>query len=241
MQPGTSDGRWRINRILFWFGIVGASMWRTQIGERLLQGAEAHLIQTALGVLVDQVEEEIEGYRDQSDFGIPIFDRLDARQKLALLADVCDHLFRSTAPPPKLTATNESAIAVLYEVVDLFVQFEVDDEETIRKMPDGHPYDWRQRVLAAYRECFPDDPEVPAETSRVMEDWELLIECLACRVLWDADFLDEDLYADQSPDKGQTLKARMHVDDDYFRAVAPDPLERDLPGIRERLQSLTKD
>lgn len=213
-------------------------MWQTQIGERLLQGAEARLIQTALGVLVDQVEEEIEGYRDQSDFGVSIFDRLEARQKLALIAEVCHHLLRSTDPPPKLTAINESAVAVLYEVIEEWVHLEVDDEETFREIPDGHPFYWRQRVLAAFHEGCSDDPESPAETSRNMEDWDLLVECLACRVLWDYDFLDEDLFADQAPKKGRLLKRRMNIDDDYFRAVAPDPLDRDLQGIRERLQTM---
>lgn len=89
-------------------------MWRTQAGERILQGTEARLIRTALGVLVDQVEEEIDGLRESLEFGAPIFDRLQDRQKLALLADVGHHLLCSTDAPPPLTATNESAVAVLY-------------------------------------------------------------------------------------------------------------------------------
>ena len=104
-------------------------MWRTQTGERLLQGAEARLIRTALGVLVDQVEEEIEGLRESLEFGVPIFDRLQGRQKLALLADVGHHLLCSTDPPPPLTATNESAVAVLYKVIEDWVGMEVDNED----------------------------------------------------------------------------------------------------------------
>ena len=74
-----------------------------------------------------------------------------------------------------------------------------------------------------------------------MNEWGPLTECLETRVLWDADYLDEDLYADQAPEAGQMLKDHMGVADEYFRAVAPDPDDRDLPGIRERLQALIDD
>ena len=117
-------------------------MWRTQIGERILRGAEARLVRTALGVLVDQVEEEIEGLRESVELGIPIFDRLQGRQKLALLADVGDHLLHSTDPPPPLTAINLSAVAVLYRVVEDWVGMEVDDEDEILEMPGEAPFHW---------------------------------------------------------------------------------------------------
>ena len=216
-------------------------MWRTQTGERVLIGAEARLIQTALGVLVDQIEMEIE-FGDQSDFGVPIFDRLAAPQKLALLADVCHHLLRSTEPPPQLTATNESAVAVLYAVIEDFVHSEVefDDEEELRGMPDADEFRWRRLLLDAYRESLRDD-DAPAEGSRDMEDWSLLIECLQDLVLWDADYLDEELYADQSPEVGRFLKRQMGVPGEYFQAVAPDPADCDLPNIRQRLQCLIRD
>jgi hypothetical protein len=215
-------------------------MWRTQTGERVLCGAEARLIQTALGVLVDQIEMDIE-FSDQSDFGVPVFDRLEARQKLALLADVCDHLLRSTEPPPQLTATNESAIAVLYAVIEDFVRAEVEAEDDVRGMPDGDPFGWRRRLLDAYQESLPDVQDAPTESCRDMEDWIPLIECLQDLVLWDADYLDEGLYADQSPDVGRFLKAQMGVPADYFQAVAPDPADCDLPNIRQRLRSLIRD
>jgi len=215
-------------------------MWRTQAGERLLRGAEARLIRLALGVLVDQVEEEIDGLRESLEFGfgIPIFDRLQGRQKLALLADVGHHLLRSTDPPPPLTAINESAVAVLYRVIEDWVRTDVDMEEAIRETLGEDPFEWRRLLLDAYRESFPDDEDVPTEKSRDMNEWGQLIECLETRVLWDADYLDEDLYADQAPEAGQMLKNQMGVADEYFRAVAPDPDDRELPGIRDRLQAL---
>src|SRR5665213_1587694 len=116
-------------------------MWRTQAGERILRGAEARLIRTALAVLVDQVEMEIEGISESSDFGIPVFDRLQGRQKLALLADVGDHLLCSTDPPPPLTATNESAVAVLYKVIEDWVAMEVDNEADLREMSGEDPFE----------------------------------------------------------------------------------------------------
>jgi hypothetical protein len=213
-------------------------VWRTQTGERILSGAEARLIRTALGVLVDQVEEEIQGFRESLDFGVPLFDRLQDRQKLALLAEVGDHLLRSTGAPPPLTATNESAVAVRYRVIEEWVAMEVDDEEAIREMQNGDLFAWRRKVRAAFRESCPDDLKIPPESCRKIEEWSLLIECLEGRVLWDADFLDEDLYADQAPEVGQLLKNQMNVSDEYFTAVAPDPSDHDLEVVRRTIRAL---
>lgn len=213
-------------------------MWRTQTGERILGGAEAQLLRTALGVLVDQVEEEIDDLRESLEFGVPIFDRLDGRQKLALLADVGHHLLCSTDPPPPLTATNESAVAVLYKVIEEWVGMEIDEEESIREMPGEDPFVWRRSVLAAYCEYCPTDFELPVESCREIEAWGLLIECLEARVLWDADYLDEDVYADQAPEAGKYLKDQLGVPDGYFRAVAPDPTDRDLVIVRQTIRGL---
>jgi hypothetical protein len=163
-------------------------MWRTQIGARLLQGAEARLMKTALGVLADQIEAEIAGHRDDFDFGVPVFDRLDCRQRLALVADIGHHLLRSTDSPPQLTASNESALAVVYKVVEDRVSMEVDDEELIQELGCCEdPFHWRRMLLDAYRDRFPDDLETPAETSPDIGEWFLLIDCLANCVIRDAD------------------------------------------------------
>lgn len=211
-------------------------MWNTQAGERLLQGAEARLIRMAFGVLVDQVEMDIAAIGELHDFGVPIFDRLQGRQKLALLADVGHHLLCSTDPPPPLTATNESAVAVLYRVIEDWVGMEIENEGGSPEMPDEDPFVWRRELLDAFRESIPDADDLPTETSRDLEEWSLLIECLETRVLWDTDFLDEDLYADQAPETSQYLKEELGVPDEYFTAVAPDPTDGELDFARQRIR-----
>ncbi len=229
MHPGSvpEDSRVNVNLVLD----------RGQIN-RILLGAEARLLLSAFGVLVDQLEEVIAGYRESLEFGVPVFDRLQGGQQLALLAEVGHHLFCSTAPPPPLTAVNEAAVAVLYRVIEEWVTMEVDDEDVIRAMPGQDPISWRRELLDAYREACPDDDEIPPVTSHELADWELLIECLEARVLWDADYLDEDLYADQPPDAGQALKERMGVADEYFRAVAPEPTDSELEKVRQTIRTL---
>lgn len=115
---------------------------------------------------------------------------------------------------------------------------EVDNEADFREMPGEDPFDWRRQILDAYQESTPDDEDVPDETSRDLEDWNLLIECLEARVLWDADFLDEGLYADQAPETGQYLKDELGVPDDYFTAVAPDPTDQDLDIARQKIRGI---
>lgn len=205
--------------------------WRTQIGERTLKGAEANLIREALATMVDMVEEEIRGYADQWEFDVPLFDQLPPTARLAILAQVGWALLRETETYPPLTAINEATVAAIFERIKELIQFEVDSEG---EMED--PFNWRRDVLAVYQEIGDDD--LPSVECRDMEEWDLLVQVLSDRILWDEDFNDAVLYVDKPPEHAQFLKEAMMIDDDYFTAVPPDPREADLPRIREIIRDL---
>lgn len=62
--------------------------WRTNIGERVIEGHEADLLREAIATMKEQFDEELEEDFDPWTFGIPVFDSLEPLVKLALLAEV---------------------------------------------------------------------------------------------------------------------------------------------------------
>ena len=95
---------------------------------------------------------------------------------------------------------------------------------------------------AEYETAPPACPEdrLPKPDCKDMDEWDLLIDCLAQGILWDADWLDEDLYMDVTPETQSGAKKKLNIADAYFTAIAPDPSEADLPAIRQRLDLLLR-
>lgn len=208
--------------------------WRTQIGERVLTGAEAALFREAIGTAVDMVDEELSGLNEQWEFGVPVFDTLEPSVRLALLAQVGHALLRETDECPPLTAVNEGAIGALFQHIEQSVLFEIDCEQDFE---DG--FSWRRQILAVFREDD-DTEDLPSVRCADKGEWEILLQTLCDRILWDEDFLDASLYLDKSPEQSRFLKRFMTIDDDYFTAVPPDPRDADLPGIRLAIAELVR-
>lgn len=207
--------------------------WRTEIGERTLTGAEAALFRESLGNVVDMVEAEIAGDSDPWEFGVPVFDQLAAPAKLVLLAEVGWALLRDTDACPKLTAINEAAVAILFANIEHSLHIEVDAQK------DGYEDSlfWRPLVLAVFREIG-DTIDLPDPDCTDTEDWNLLVDVLSQRILWDDDFNDADRFLDAPPDEANPLRDQFGIDDDYYRAIPPDPSETELPAIRAKLKEL---
>jgi hypothetical protein len=200
-------------------------MWHTSAGDRVLQGAEAHLLKAALTAIVEEIKEEAssDGDLEQWEYGIPRFDELTWTQRLQLLEHVASNLLLPSAGTPDLNAVNESAVAALYERMRHEIDFEIDSET-------GTSTQWRQMVLAAYDEQFGEEEEdfeddevfvQPEVTSADRKAWSFLIECLEDHILWDQDFLMDE-FLDSPPEKSQRLKQFMGIDDDYYSSIAPD-------------------
>ena len=61
--------------------------WQTPRGDRVLAGPEAAVFREALMIITDWVEGDVDQDQAFHEFGIPVFDSVAARGKLALLAD----------------------------------------------------------------------------------------------------------------------------------------------------------
>lgn len=216
-------------------------MWHTSEGDRTLEGAEAVLIREAIGWVADMLELEASDPTDVWTFGVPAFDYLEVRQKLALLCQVGEALLRPDIAPPNLTACHEATVGSLYQGIEQCIQIEIDDDA------DGvSAKHWRGLILAAVAEVEQGDPAVgqpeplPDQDCPDMEEWENLIETLEGLVLWDADWMDEDLFLDDDPDTATAMKHCFGITDDYYTAIAPDPPELEMTAIRGRLRKLTR-
>jgi hypothetical protein len=212
-------------------------MWRTSKGDRVLQGAEWELFRTALSEVWDLIEDSFDDGELFSS-GVDAFDTLQPGQKLALLAIVGKALSDQSVPTPAHTAHNEATIAAVFQHVrqSVLVEIETQDEP---ESADHATY-WRGLVLAACREISDEwDHPLPAATCDDAAEWELLVECLADQVLWDADYEMGDQFLDADPDAGRELLKKMRIAEDYYLAVAPDPTAAEVQAVRRTLCEVT--
>jgi len=216
-------------------------MWHTAAGLRTLSGAEAALVRESLEDVAQGIQRELEGCARVGRCAVPIFHALRPEQKLALLCEVGEALLLPETPVPDLNALNEATVGVLYENIEHRILAELENDTG----PEQSRYYWRRLVLATLEESraeaehdpFPDG--VPDIMCRDRDEWILFVECLTDRVLWDNDWMDGDVYLDLPPEHAKKLKRMMGVTEDYYTAIPPDPSERELGGIRNRLRVLT--
>jgi hypothetical protein len=209
-------------------------MWWTPDGERVLRGPEATLFREALGVLTDFVRDDEKG--DLCQFGISAFDSLQRSQKLSVLAEVGTGLLSEEEPAPTLTAVREATVAVVYELARDMVQLEIDDPQAAGGRPT-----WRESVLGACRQRrVDDDDSLPSHDCEDLEEWDLLIQCLASSVLWDDDWKDTEGHLDADPETSRAVKKLLRIDEDYYVDVPPDPSDEELEQIIHSLRELTR-
>jgi len=129
------------------------------------------------------------------------------------------------------------AVAAVYSSLRDAIVIEIDMQA------DDNDVSWRRLVLRAYQETNPGDPgddwDLPDPSSTDVGEWELLVDVMADRILWDRDWELEDLMVDSHPAKAAALKMQLGIDDDYFTDIPPDPHDADLDKVRRRLNSLT--
>jgi hypothetical protein len=211
-------------------------VWRTCDGERVLQGAEWELFRVGLDEVWDYVEDSFDD--DCFHFGIAAFDDLQPGQKLALLAQVGQALHDEAVPPPPLTAHAEATIAAVYVHIRQSVELEIDEHDDVD--PEEFAFHWRRLVLSAYRDTSTtgDDPP-PGESCDDISEWDLLIDCLSERILWDDDYMTANHFLDAAPEAGHAEMEALGIADDYYVALASDRRDEELEAVRRALREVT--
>ena len=200
-------------------------MWRTDRGERILKGAEAIVFAEALSALLDYA---ITDQFDDYESGVVCFDNLTYGQKISVLATIGNGLFRKDVAPVDLTAVVEGAIAAVFQNLKDSIALEIDEPE--------FGTDWRELVIAARKEAEVED--IPAPTCTDVDEWELEVEGLTDRILWDRDYEDDHTYMDHPPEKTQWLKHMARIRDDYFTAIADDLADEEAKAQIKELKKL---
>jgi hypothetical protein len=198
-------------------------MWHTEIGDRILQGAEAKVFAEGL---LDLVDETYLNPENDYKLGIPIFDNLTYNQKISILLTIANGLFKKNVRIIELTALNEGAISSVFEHIRNGLMFEV--EENMKPC-------WRVLVGEALIELGLE--EIPPLESRESDEWDCCIDSLSDQILWDTDYL-QDKILDDSPEVATEIKETCGINKDYFIDVTPDPNDKETEKQLKQLQRL---
>ncbi len=212
-------------------------MYNTPDGIRVLQGAERRLFVESLGMLVDMLR------LDELPTDIQVLDDLTQNQRIATYHAAARALLAEDEPPPALTAVIEGAVASVYRHVRDMISMELDVAEVddvvdfdFGELPEAPS--WRERAVAAGREVGIED--LPNPDDQDWDDWDLLIECLEGRLLWDDDWDMVD-HLDATPEVARRAKAKLGISDDYFVAIPDDPSDAEAERLLAELIALTRD
>jgi len=201
-------------------------MYRTPVGDRILSPAEAQLFAESLRTVGDYLSDM------ELTMGANVFDDLQRNQQIAVLHTIARALLCQDEPAPALTAAIEAGVWCVYQNIRDMIEVELDDVEEPMSGPS-----WRQLILAACREAEVGE-ELPGEDCLDKSEWDLCVDYLEARVLWDYDWQLEDSI-DLSPDAGRRLKDELGIADDYFVAVPPDPPDAEAERLLQALIELT--
>ena len=95
-------------------------------------------------------------------------------------------------------------------------------------------------MLGACRERRIEDDSLPSPDCKDLEEWDLLIQCLADGVLWDDDWKDTEDFLDADPETSRAMKKLLRIDEDYYVDIPPDPSDEELEDIISTLYELTR-
>ena len=204
-------------------GIEVLRMWRTQHGERTLEGAEAVVFAEALSSLLDEANA---GELDYYDLGVEYFDTLTFGQKISVLSTIGKGLLRQDIPPVSLTAILEGAIAAVFEYLKDEIVFEID-----RPVSQSN---WRELVVAARKEAGAQG--LPNVYCNDPDEWEEQVNQLTKKILRDKDYEDAKLYIDLIPEESKQLRDLAGINDHYFLAIANDLTDEEAQAKIKELQ-----
>jgi len=203
------------------------SMWRTQIGDRILDGAEAVLFAKALSSLLN---EAMMGTLEDYKFNIESFDNLTLGQRISVSAIIGNGLLREDVPLVRLTAILEGAIAAVFKHIQNEIAYEIDEPESRSN--------WRELVVAASELFSSGRDEIPETDCTDMYKWKFELELLLDKILFDTDYEDSKLYMDFPPEKSKELREQMDIPDDYFMAIADDLTDEEAQAKIKELKKL---
>jgi len=190
-----------------------------------LKNAEAKIFAESVLDLVDsQLYEEGDFQAD-----IPVFDALTYPQKIAVLHQVAQAIFRPEVTMPELSSVLEGTVAVVVRNVQGLVEEEID-------LADEGDTSVRSLVGQACRDL--GTQEVPHDECDDPSEWAFCVDRLHDAILWDCDYLGEVNFVDLPPERSAAMKEEMGVADEYFQGIAQDPSPKQQAALLAELETL---
>jgi hypothetical protein len=199
------------------------------LGDQTLVIAEAELIRVSVAI-IDRLHEETDGLANEWPSGVRLLDELSWQQRLVLLARVAGALLKPDAPMPNLSAVNEAAVAAIFAQIHCNLIIELDNATEPHLPVDYDIYYWRRRIAACQEPPQSEEEFFLHQGCVELREWEVLLDCLADQILWDADWDMPDLFLDAERALSHARRRRLGIEKDYFTMPAPDLRDQDVPG-----------
>jgi hypothetical protein len=228
-------------------------MWRTNIGDRVLEGSERSFYIELMAYAIDRLEE----YDNAGDLdfapitGDRIFDSANFGQKILLLRDSLAALIDPSIPTPKHQNTNEAAAYYPFAVLRDEIELEIEIENSANPKEPWHYY-WREFVWTVFEEyCRADWEEASKEDpdfiplildcrSTDLELFRSIIGDLERRIFWDMDwqlsYHDPQILDGMEPE----IEKAMGYGDNYFTTRIPKVTKSELEAAIDYIKSANK-
>lgn len=217
-------------------------VWRTQLGERVLEGVEAEFYLEALHSAVDDLElsEDVE-VEPEWRTGDRIFDTANFNQKVVLLHTCLEALLNPEIPAPTLTNVMEAAAYAPFVYVKqrVYEEVEADGVEVFDENEEDIRYCFRLLVWKPFEALvFPRwltdesemdeiEPEAHDEEasfnhrSTNFDLWDEAIEELADRIFFDRDWQISFTHPQVLDGIEKTLGDKVGIAEDYMTTRLP--------------------
>jgi len=209
-------------------------MWRTSAGDRVLRGAEWKLFRAGVALLRLELKDALPDDISVAT-GVRVYDALPPGQQLLQLALVAEALHDEQISAPELSAVNEATVAAVFAELLHALTLELDAP---RGPEDADAYWVRQLIRTACRERADEFDALPQRQARDREAWQVLLDELASRILWDCDYALGDEFLDDAPDEAHGRMQLLGIHADYFVALAPEPTRQQVKEARLTLRRL---
>lgn len=144
----------------------------------------------------------------------------------------------------------ESAAGAIFACVRQHVEIEIDTQRLDEELPDEFTEEssWREHILAAHAETLSADEReemhaagfmLPAADATDISEWDILIESLADRILWDRDYEMGALLLDAEPAKAAMMKTHLGIEDDYYTELSPDVRDNNIQPLLDQVRAIT--
>jgi hypothetical protein len=178
-------------------------VWRTNLGERILQGTEAEVYLTAVQHLIEHLEDSRDFDEIEVKTGDHIFDTARTTQKIVLLHTCLTALLNPEIEAPPLTNVTEAAAYYPFAFLKLRVGDEIMMSKEVWSDQEDEEikYYYRRLIWKAFEEYllpawqagieeFGPNEELDNFNDRSddLDLWRTVIDELADRIFWDRDW-----------------------------------------------------